>query len=76
MQVDLKQRKYRGGMILNVPLLRGTPLKKEKLGFEQLRKLLVFLLLQRQVMPLEKEKCITNNVLVYSTGSPRGPRGP
>ena len=28
-------------MILNVPLLRATPLKKEKLGFEQLRKLLV-----------------------------------
>ena len=27
-------------------------------------------------MLLEKEKCITNNVLVYSTGSPRGPRGP
>ena len=43
MQIDLKQRKYRSGMILNVSLLPATPSKKEKLGFEQLRKLLVFL---------------------------------
>ena len=63
-------------MILKVPLLRATPLKKRNWVLNSSESSLYFPLLQRQVMLLEKEKCITNNVLVYSTGSPRGPRGP